>query len=78
MAFFKGVVPPPPYSFAGTPAGTPGMPPNPAMVRSGAGDAMRWQPGMPPNYPPSFPNAMPPGTATSCQMMTSPKQGLAA
>ncbi|KAL6739689.1 hypothetical protein Aduo_013114 [Ancylostoma duodenale] len=76
----KGVVPPPPYPFAGPGmAGAPGMPPNQAMMRNAPNDPMRWQPGIPPNYPPSFPNAMPPGPAPSmpCQHMTSPKQGLA-
>ncbi|EPB68009.1 hypothetical protein ANCCEY_12895 [Ancylostoma ceylanicum] len=76
----KGVVPPPPYPFAGPGmAGAPGMPPNQAMMRNAPNDPMRWQPGMPPNYPPSFPNAMPPGPTPSmpCQHMTSPKQGLA-
>ncbi|VDM77858.1 unnamed protein product [Strongylus vulgaris] len=75
----KGVVPPPPYSFTGPMPGVPGMPPNAGMLRNGPGDAMRWQPGMTPNYPPSFPNPTPPGSASTmpCQHMTSPKQGLA-
>ncbi|PIO59736.1 hypothetical protein TELCIR_18790 [Teladorsagia circumcincta] len=73
----KGMVPPPPYPFPPggmMPAG-PGMPSNPGMMRS---DAMGWQGGPPPNYPPSFPSV--PGGPTPpipCQHLTPPKQGLA-
>ncbi|PIO65606.1 hypothetical protein TELCIR_12711 [Teladorsagia circumcincta] len=73
----KGMVPPPPYPFPPggmMPAG-PGMPSNPGMMR---GDAMAWQGGAPPNYPPSFPTV--PGGPTPpipCQHLTPPKQGLA-
>ncbi|KAK6057567.1 hypothetical protein COOONC_04916 [Cooperia oncophora] len=73
----KGMVPPPPYPFppSGMMPGGPGMPSNPGMMRS---DAMSWQGGAPPNYPPSFPSV--PGGPTPpvpCQHLTPPKQGLA-